>query len=147
MKNKTVISSAFLRKAFCITLMLFFSLNFFAGAALAKSCDEEDGCLSCAEAVHPHFPGMDMAKAPAPHGCQPFEQKNACSFEISSGLDKFQSIIPAVRLDQKEAGKISGAASIYTNPALTAAKFSPPHLYADIQTTTPIFLIIQSLLC
>jgi len=147
MKLKPAISSAFLRKAFCITLMLLFSLSIITGAALAKSCDGEDGCLTCAEAVHSHFPGMDMAKAPAPHGCQPFEQKNACSFEISSGLDKFHSLIPAVRLDQKEVGKISGAAPLDTNPAITAAKLSLQHLYSDIQPKTPIFLINHSLLC
>jgi hypothetical protein len=147
MKLKTAISSTFLRKAYCISLMLFFSLSIFAGAALAKSCDGEDGCLSCVEAVHPHFPGMDMAKAPAPSGCQPFEQKNPCSVEISPSLDKFHNIIPAAGTDQKGTGKISGAAPIDNSPALTAAKFSLPPLYSDTQPTTPIFLIVHSLLC
>jgi len=148
MKLKTAISSAFLRKAFCVSLMLFFSLNIFIGAALAKGCDGEDGCFACAEALHPHFPGMDMAnKVPAPHGCRPFEQKTPCSFEISSSLDKFQTIIPAARIDQQETGQIAGAVTVDNNPAPTAAKFSLPHLYSDTQPTTPIFLINNSLLC
>ena len=109
MKLKTAIFSAFWRKAFCISLMLLFGLNIFAGAALAKNCGKEDGCFSCTEAVYPHFPGMDMAKTPAPHGCRPFEQKNPCSVEISPSLDKFHSVIPAVGTDQKETGKMSGA--------------------------------------
>jgi hypothetical protein len=145
MNLKLTISKTFLRKAFCITFVLLFSFNFFAGAALAKSCDGGAGCLSCAEALHPHLPGMDMAMAP--HGCQPLEQKDACSFEISSGLDKFQGIIPAVRTDQNEAGHIFSAAPIDNSPAQTAAKFSPQPLYSDTQLTTPTYLIIQSLLC
>jgi hypothetical protein len=145
MNLKIIISNTFLRKAFCITLVLLFSLNFFAGAALAKSCDGGTGCLSCAEALHPHLPGMDMAMAP--HGCQPLEQKDACSFEISSGLDNFHGIIPAVRTDQNEAGLIFSAVPIDNSPAQTVAKFSSQPLYSDTQPTTPIYLIIQSLLC
>lgn len=148
MKLKTAISSACLRKAFCTSLMLLFSLNFFAGAALAQGCDGGFGCLSCAEAAHSHFPGMDMAKKPAPYSCRPFEQNKPCSFEISAELDKLQSILPAVRIDPEEAGKISAAVPLGTAPALlTAARVSLPHLYSDTQSTTPIYLINHSLLC
>jgi hypothetical protein len=145
MNLKITISNAFLRKVFCITLVLFFSLNFLAGAALAKSCDGGADCMICDEAMHPHRPGMDMAAAP--HGCQPLEQKDACSFEISSGLDKLHGIIPAVRTDQNEAGGSFGALAVDKSPAQSAGKFLPQLHFSDTQPTTPIYLIIQSLLC
>jgi hypothetical protein len=152
MNLKPTKSNTFRRKTFCITLVLFFSLNFFAGAALAKSCDGGAGCLSCAQAVHPHMPGMGMAMTPlgtamAPLGCLPLDQKDGCSFEIGSGPAQFHGIIPAVRIYQSETGEIFSANHVDDSPALTAAKFSLPHHYSDTQPTTPIFLIIHSLLC
>ena len=145
MNPKITISNAFLRKVFCTTLVLLFSLNFLAGAALAKSCDGGADCMICDEVMHPHLPGMDMATAP--HGCQPLGEQGQCSFEISSGLDKLHGIIPAFRTDQNEAGDIVSAASIDNWPNQTAAKFSSPLLYSDTQPTTPIYLIIHSLRC
>lgn len=151
MNLETTISNNFRRKAFCITLVLFFSLNFFAGAALAKSCDGGAGCLSCAQAVHPHMPGMDMAMAPlgtamAPLGCQPLDQKDGCSFEIGSGPAQFHGIIPAVRMDQSEAGQIFSTVQVDDRPDQSTAKFSQP-LYSDTQPLTAIYLAIHSLLC
>lgn len=147
MNLKTTISHALLRRAFCIILVLFFSLNFFAGAALAKSCDGGTGCLSCAETVHPHMPGMDMAKAPAPNGCQPLGQTESCSFEIGSDLNQFNGIIPAVRTDQNAAGDIFSVAAVDNSAEPTNEKFLPQPKYSDVKPTTPIYLIIHSLLC
>jgi len=145
MNLKITISNAFLRKVFCITLVLLFSLNFVAGAALAKSCDGGADCWICDEVMHPHRPGMDMATVP--HGCQPLERQGTCSFEISSGLDKLHGIIPAVRTDQNETGDIFSAASVDNSTVQTAANFSLLPLYSDTQPTTPIYLIIHSLRC
>jgi hypothetical protein len=146
MNLKIPISNVFLRKAFCITFVLLFSLNFFAGAALAKSCDGGFGCLSCEEAVHHrHLPAMD--KGTAPPGCQPLEQEDACSFEIGPDTDNFHGIIPTVRTDQNEIGGSLGAIAADESPASSAGKFLPQTLYSDTQPTTPIYLIIQSLLC
>jgi hypothetical protein len=145
MNHKITISNACLWKAGCIILALLFSFNVSIGAALAKSCDGEVDCLSCAEAAHPRLPGMDMTTAP--QGCQPLEQKDACSFEISSGLDKLHGIIPAVRIDQNEAGDSVNAASVDNSTAQSAPKFSPQPYYFDTQPTTPIYLTIHSMLC
>jgi hypothetical protein len=146
MNLKTTISNAFLRKAFCSTFVLLFSLNFFVGAALAKSCDGAFGCLSCAEAVHQRqLPGMDMAGAP--HGCQPLEQKDACSFEIGPDTDNFHGIIPTVRTEQNEIGGSFAAIAADESPAPSTGKLLPQPLYTDTQPTTPIYIIIQSLLC
>jgi hypothetical protein len=139
------ISNAFFRKTFCITLGLLFSLNFIAGAAIAKGCDGGDGCISCAEPLHPHLPGMDMNMAP--HGCQPLGQKGSCSFEIGSDLDQFNAVIPAVRTDQNEAGGIISAAAVDGSPAPKNEEFLPQPLYSAVKPTTPIYLIIHSLLC
>ena len=140
------ISKAFFRKAFCITLGLLLSLNFFAGAALAKSCDGGLGCFSCEEAVHlRHLPAMDMAAAPS--GCQPLEQEDACSFEIGPDTDNFHGIIPTVRTDQNDIGGSLGAIAVDESPAQDTGKLLPQPLYTDTQPTTPIYLIIQSLLC
>jgi hypothetical protein len=141
-----LIPNAFLRKAFCSTLVLLFSLNFFAGAALAKTCDGGVGCLSCTEAVHHrHLPGMDMARAA--NGCQPLEQNDGCSFEIGPDTDNFHGIIPTVRTDQNEIGGSFVAIAADESPAPSAGKFLPQPLFSDTQPTTPIYLVIQSLLC
>ena len=145
MNLKTTISAALLRKSFAITLVLLFSLNFSVGAVLASSCDSWAGCHVCAEAVHSHQPAMDMARAP--HGCPPLQQNDACGFETGPGLDQSHGIVPAVRTYQYDAGVIIGTVPIDSNPARTAARFSPQPLYSDTQPTTPIFLTIQSLLC
>lgn len=145
MNHKITISDAFLRKIFCITLVLLFSLNFLAGAALAKSCEGGVDCMFCDEVMHPHLPGMVMATAP--HGCQPLGEQGECSFEISSGLDNLHGIVPAVRTDQNKAGDIVSTASIVNWPNQTAAGFSSPPFYSDTQPTTPIYLIIHSLRC
>ena len=146
MNLKITIPNTFLRKAFCFTLVLLFGLNFFAGAALAKSCDGGAGCLICTEAVHHrHLPGMDMARAP--HGCQPFEQEDACSSEIGSDTDNFHGIIPTVRTDQNEIGGNFGAIAADESPDQSTGNLLPQPLYSDIQPTTPIYLILQSLLC
>jgi len=146
MNLKIPISNAFLRKAFCVTFVLLFSSNFFAGTALAKSCDGGFGCLSCEEAVHHrHLPAMDMGTAPP--GCPPLEQNNTCSFEIGPDTDNFHGIIPTVRTDQNETYGSFGTIAIDENTAPGAGKLLRQPLYTDTQPTTPIYLIIQSLLC
>ena len=140
------ISKAFFRKAFCITLGLLLSLNFFAGAALAKSCDGRLGCFSCEEAVHHrHLPAMDMGTAPA--GCQPLDQEGSCSFEIGPDTDNFHGIIPTVRTDQNTIEGSFAAIAFNESPARSTGKLLRQPLYSDTIPITPIYLIIQSLLC
>jgi hypothetical protein len=145
MKLKIKISNAFFRKAFCIILVLLLSVYFFVGAAVGNSCDGGAGCLNCAEPMHPHLPAMNMDMAP--HGCLPLEQNDTCRFEIGPDSHRFQAIIPTVMTDQNGAGHIFSTIAVDDSPAQTAEKFILQPLYYDTIPTTPIYLIIQSLLC
>jgi hypothetical protein len=145
MKLKIKIANAFLRKTFCIILVLLFSFYFFVGAAVAKSCDGGTGCLNCAEPMHPHLPAMNMDMAP--HGCLPLEQNDTCKFEIGADSHRFRAIIPTVRTDRNGAGDIFNTNANDDSPVQTAEKFILQPLYSDTKPTTPIYLIIQSLLC
>jgi hypothetical protein len=140
------ISKAFFRKAFCVTIGLLLSLNFFAGAALAKSCDGGLGCLSCEEAVHHrHRPAMNRGAAPS--GCQPLDQEGACGFEIGPDTDNFHGIIPTVRTDQNTIEGSFAAIAFDESPDRSTGKLLRQPLYSDTIPITPIYLIIQSLLC
>ena len=145
MKLKIKISNAFFRKAFSIILVLLLSVYFFVGAALAKSCDAGAGCLNCSQPMHPHLPAMNMDMAP--HGCLPLEQNDTCRFEIGSDPHRFQAIIPSVRTAQNGFGHILSTIAVDDSPARTPEKFILQSLYSDTIPTTPIYLIIQSLLC
>jgi hypothetical protein len=144
MELKLNIPDAIARKAFCIILALLIGLNILAGGALAITCHGGADCLICAGSMNPRFPGMEMGMAS--DGCQPVAQNSSCGFEDSSGSDKFFAIISVVTPDKNEASGILSYISA-EGPVHLAEKFPPQSIYFDTIPTTPIYLIIKSLLC
>ena len=144
MELKLNIPGAIARKTFCIILVLFISLNFLVGGALANKCHGGADCLICAGSMHPQFPetGMGMAS----DGCQPVAQNSSCGFEVSPGSNKFFGIIPAVITDNSEAGDIFSDVSA-DGSVHVAVEFHPQTIISGTGHSTSIYLINNSLLC
>ena len=145
MKLKLKIFNSYACKVFCISLVLVFGFYFWAGAALAKSCDGGFGCPICDQAMHPHLPAMNMNMAP--NGCLPLEQNAGCSSEIGPDSDTFHGIVPIVRTDRSGTGDSFSLMTVDYAPAGVADKFVPQPLYSNTKPTTPIYLFIHTLLC
>jgi len=145
MKLKLKIFNSYGRKVFCISLVLLFGLYFFAGTALAKSCDRGFGCPVCDGSMHPHLPAKNMNMAP--NGCLPLEQNNGCSSEIGSDSDTFNGIVPIVKTDRVGADDSCSLMAIDHTPAKIADKFIPQPLYSNTKPTTPIYLFTHTLIC
>ncbi len=81
-KSKTII-----RKAFCISLALFFSLSFFATGVKAFSVPEckDDFCMKSSMLVSRH--GMEVKSPSASQGCCSGDQSAPCDFEKGQNID------------------------------------------------------------
>ena len=147
MNRKLVIHTrtAFLQKALNIILIVFMSLGFSFGWALADNCKGGADCLVCAERPHGHIPvaAADMENT----GCLPGGQKSPCGFEASQNPDGFHGIISAVRSYHQPYAGIFAMVSAEFGQTLHPKEYLPQILLSYSDETIPIYLLNQSLLC
>ncbi len=135
----------FCRTAICIILMLFISIGFSFGGALANSCQGGADCFICAELPHGHVP-VAAAEMEDP-GCRPVGQNSACGFETSQNPAEFQGIASSVRSYHPVNTGIFSAASDRYDPALLPGEFISQFRLSDSNGAVPIYLLNHSLLC
>ena len=146
MNIKLNIFKALIRKAsVLIFLVLFISISFTPGGALADNCQGGADCLKCTAPAHSHVPGthMDMA----PHGCQPADQNSTCGFETSQIPDEFQGIVSSDRPYYQAHTGIFAAASDEYGQTRLPDEFVPQFHFSDSGGTAPFYLLNQALLC
>jgi len=145
MKLERNILKPFCRTAICIILMLFISIGFSFGAALANSCQGGADCLICADLPHRHVPVAE-AEMEDP-GCRPAGQNRTCGFETSRNPDEFRGIASSVRsYHQAHAGIFAAVSDEYGRIRLSK-EFVSQFLLSDSGGAAPIYLLNQSLLC
>jgi hypothetical protein len=143
MKLERNILKPFFRTAICIISILFISIGFSFGGALAGNCQGGPDCLVCAELPHGHVPGA--GKGMANPGCPPGVQNSTCGFEASQNPDEFQGIASSFRSYNQVNIRIFTAASCgYLS--LLSGEFVSQCLLFDSNGAAPIFLQNQSLL-
>ncbi len=144
MKLERSILKPFCRTAICIISILFISIGFSFGGALADNCQGGADCLVCAELPHGHVPGAgaDMENP----GCPPGGQNSTCGFEASQNPDEFQGIVSSVRSYNPVNTGIFTAASDGYDPSLLPGEFISQFLLSDSDGAAPIYLQNQSLL-
>ena len=135
----------FCRTAICIILMLFISIGFSFGAALANSCQGGADCLICADLPHRHVPVAE-AEMEDP-GCRPAGQNSTCGFETSQAPDEFRGIVSSVRSYHHPYAGIFAAVSDEYGQTLLPKEFVPQFLLSDSGGAAPIYLLNQALLC
>jgi hypothetical protein len=135
----------FCRTAICIISILFISIGFSFGGALAASCQGGAACLVCAELPHGHAPaaGADMENP----GCPLGGQNSTCDFETSQNPDEFQGIVSSVRSYHQAHAGIFAAVSDEYGQTLLPKEFVPQFLLSDSGGAAPIYLLNQVLLC
>ena len=139
------IHTAFLRKALSIILIVFMSVGFSFGGALAGNCQGGADCPVCAQLPHGHVPGAaaDMENP----GCPPDGQNSTCGFEASQDPDEFRGIVSAVRSYHQAYAGIFAAVSDEYGQTLLPKEFVPQFLLSDSGGTAPVYLLNQALLC
>ena len=141
-KSKTII-----RKAFCISLALFFNLSLFAIGVKAFSVPEcKDGsCMKSSMSVARH--GMEVKSASASHGCCSGDQSAPCDFEKGQNSDVPDIAALTVRPDNyKTSYSLSAAINNFSNNP------SPKNANIIFRTratarSSPIYLTNSSFLC
>ena len=125
--------------------MLFVSISFYPGGAIADNCQGGADCLKCAELTHRHFPGAvaDMGDS----DCRTAGQDNRCGFETSQIPDEFQGIISSDRSYYQAHTGIFAAASVEYGQNHLPDEFVTQFPLSDPGGTAPIFLLTQALLC
>ncbi len=141
-KFKTII-----RKAFCISLALFFSLSLLATGVKAFSVPKcKDGsCMKSSMLVSRH--GMEVQSPSASHGCCSGDQSAPCDFEKGQNSDVPVIAALTVRPDNdKTAYSLSAAINYFSN------NLSPKNANIIFRTratarSSPIYLTNSSFLC
>ncbi len=141
-KSKTII-----RKAFCLSLALFFSLSLFVTGARAFSVPEcKDGsCMKSSMLVSRH--GMEVKSPSASHGCCSGDQSAPCDFEKGQNSDVPDIAALTVRPDNyKTSGSLSAAINYFSNNP------SPKNASIIFRTratarSSPIYLTNSAFLC
>ena len=145
MHLKITIRNAFSRKTCCIFFILFVSISFSIGDALANSCKGGPDCLNCAELEHSQVPGTetDMGN----HGCRSVAQNSTCGFEASRSPYEFHGIASAIRSNQHDYyGILTNDIDEDGQSHFSREFLSNIHSY-DRGGITPIYLLNHSLLC
>lgn len=141
-KSKTII-----RKAFCISLALFFSLSLFATGVKAFSVPEckDDFCMKHSMLVPRH--GMEVKSPPASQGCCSGDQSAPCDFEKGQNSDVPDIATLTVRPDNdKTSCSLSTAIDYFSNnpsPKNASIIFRP----RATARSSPIYLQNNSFLC
>jgi hypothetical protein len=141
-KSKTII-----RKAFCISLALFFSLSIFATGVKALSVPEckDDSCMKSSMLVSRH--GMEIQSPSASHGCCSGDQSAPCDFEKGQNTDVPDIAALTVRPDNyKTSYSLSAAINYFSNNS------SPKNANIIFRTratarSSPLYLTNSSFLC
>ena len=145
MHSKLNILNALLRKALCFFFILFISISFSIGGALANGCNGGPDCLNCAQLVHLHVSGVeaDMEN----HGCWPVESNGSCGVETSQNPDEFHGIVPVIRTEKHEySGIFRDAPGEHAQSHLSGELLSQFRSHGSVKIT-PIYLLNHSLLC
>lgn len=135
------------RKAFCISLALFFSLSLFATGVKAFSVQEckDDSCMKSSMLVSRH--GMEVKSPSASHGCCSGDQSAPCDFEKGQNSDVPDIAALTVRPDNyKTSCSLSVAINYFSNNP------NPQNANIIFRTratarSSPIYLTNQSFLC
>jgi hypothetical protein len=145
MHLKSNIRNAFSRKACCIIFILFVSVSFSLGDALANSCKGGPDCLNCAERAHSQVPGAETGMEN--HSCRSVEQNSTCGFEASRSPYDFHGIASAIRSAHHEySGLFTADLDEYGQLHFSKKFLSKLHL-PDRGEITPIYLLNHCLLC
>ncbi len=141
-KSKTII-----RKAFCLSLALFFSLSLFATGVKAFSVPEckDDFCMKSSMLVSRH--GMEVKSPSASHGCCSGDQSAPCDFEKGQNSDVADIAALTVRPDND---KTSYSLSVATNYFSNNPKPQNAGIIFRTRATarsSPIYLTNNSFLC
>ena len=146
MNIKLNIFKALIRKAsVLIFLVLFISISFTPGGALADNCQGGADCLKCAELPHRHVPGTVAGMEDS--DCRTAGQDSRCGFETRQIPDEFQGIVSSDRSYYQAHTGIFAAASDEYGQTRLPDEFVPQFLLSDSGGTTPIYLLNQALLC
>jgi hypothetical protein len=136
MNLELYIHPAFLRKALNIFLIVFVSIGFSFGGALANGCQGGADCMVCAELPHGHVPGA-MTDMENP-GCPPGEQNATCGFEAGQDPDE-RGLVSAVRSYHQGHDGIFAAVFDEYGQTLLPKEFVPQFLLSDSRGTAPIY--------
>lgn len=141
-KSKTII-----RKAFCISLALFFGLSLLATGVKAFSVPEcKDGsCMKSSMLVSRH--GMEVQSPSASHGCCSGDQSAPCDFEKGQNSDVPDIAALTVRPDNDKTSYSLSAAINYFSNNLSPKNANIIFRIRATARSSPIYLTNSSFLC
>ncbi len=145
MNLKLSIFNALSRRAIGLIFVLFMSISFSPGGALADNCQGGADCLVCAELPHRHIPGAGAGMEDP--DCRSTGQNSSCGFEANQSPDEFEGIVSSVRSYQYAYAGIFSAISDECGQTHLTGEFVPQFLLSDPGGAAPIYLLNQTLLC